>query len=1039
MNVPDMVALFITFSNRFVPLGLTVILQSTIIIISGLLVLKFLRERHSSLQSAVLRAILIVIIVSPLVTVLFIRLRINRLQVPLPVKTETVKRQQSRKKSTEAPKQLPRVTNNVRSGDMMTKKSSNVKTVVENVPGHQQKGSTTDTLHKTKPSQVNEHYSQVYPPPQIKTEAGQDSKKNEAIHFPGTIADIQVLLYCVFTATWIIASLFYLLKSLIVALCIAYIRHTGYTAKKSYQSLCKDTASILGMSAPSVLQHPVVKGAFVCGFIKPAIVIPYNHREKDLATREVFLHELAHLARHDNLWNLVCQVAIILLPVQPLISTFIKRLSYINEFACDDYVIAHGGNKRSYAIQLFNISKAYHPGIPEATIGTGIISSPSPILERIERILDTSYIRIIKVKAFEVLSVIVFSLSSLTLSGFVGFKGNHANGKRPISPAVKQHIERIITHIPDERPHQQTIQIGSSLELVQQPNTYEDNSTKEDTITATMNTERLDEKRDDSGTSEFADSGDVSTPETTAREMTNLITHNPGAERIAELSAPDSEPVTAHYTVQDQDTTTKPQTESVATGDNVPDSEAAPTTVSADSLFMTNSHQTSFASYVMRDNDRPAPVPLPVEITYNYSDADRGNPEESKWGDIYQAADRNQKCPIWSPVGSWIAYSDPKYGIWMVPTDGGEPQLVYDNYQNIRVGKYNFMHAGLETLSFSPNGKEIAFTLEVFDREADFDFDSLYDSRLNNTSITEYAPVYLIASVNVDTGEKRIIAEDTKSGSWSRDGRYFTYSKHSSPELHVIDLNTGEDHILIHETALSPCFSADNRSIFFSGETSDSTTELFSIPTGGGTPKQLTFHENDSPVEARIVTDCSPNGEWVLYTGSMSDHSFLGAFNTLTGSHRELFPDEPFSLRSGKFSSDGNQICFYLSTTDKLGPVQKLYIGKFALPSDVQDITEQETGTEPESLSLTGNFPNPFNASTTIEFSIPSDGFVRLAVYNILGQKVRELSAGDMAQGTHTMVWNGRDDNGMTVSNGTYISHLQLGNHTTTRRMMLLK
>ena len=80
-----------------------------------------------------------------------------------------------------------------------------------------------------------------------------------------------------------------------------------------------------------------------------------------------------------------------------------------------------------------------------------------------------------------------------------------------------------------------------------------------------------------------------------------------------------------------------------------------------------------------------------------------------------------------------------------------------------------------------------------------------------------------------------------------------------------------------------------------------------------------------------------------------------------------------------------------------------------------------------------------FPKQRNIEFMLPSDGFVRMSVYNILGQKIRELSVGEMSQGTHSIVWNGKDDNGMTVSNGTYISHLQLGNQTTTRRMMLLK
>ncbi len=101
------------------------------------------------------------------------------------------------------------------------------------------------------------------------------------------------------------------------------------------------------------------------------------------------------------------------------------------------------------------------------------------------------------------------------------------------------------------------------------------------------------------------------------------------------------------------------------------------------------------------------------------------------------------------------------------------------------------------------------------------------------------------------------------------------------------------------------------------------------------------------------------------------------------------------------------------------------------------------TGVEaPETLSpfsIRGAYPNPFNASTTISFTLPASGFTQLVIYNITGQKVRELAAGEMKAGTHSIIWNGCDDNGTAVSSGIYILRLKSGKLSATGRMLLMK
>ncbi|MBN1290851.1 MAG: T9SS type A sorting domain-containing protein [Candidatus Latescibacteria bacterium] len=93
----------------------------------------------------------------------------------------------------------------------------------------------------------------------------------------------------------------------------------------------------------------------------------------------------------------------------------------------------------------------------------------------------------------------------------------------------------------------------------------------------------------------------------------------------------------------------------------------------------------------------------------------------------------------------------------------------------------------------------------------------------------------------------------------------------------------------------------------------------------------------------------------------------------------------------------------------------------------------------PETLTITGNYPNPFNPSTTIEFTVPESGFADLIIYNVLGQRVRNLLSKTIPAGTHTIIFNGKDDNGIPVSSGLYISQLRTGKMTSIHKMVLYK
>ncbi|MBD3297960.1 MAG: T9SS type A sorting domain-containing protein [candidate division Zixibacteria bacterium] len=93
----------------------------------------------------------------------------------------------------------------------------------------------------------------------------------------------------------------------------------------------------------------------------------------------------------------------------------------------------------------------------------------------------------------------------------------------------------------------------------------------------------------------------------------------------------------------------------------------------------------------------------------------------------------------------------------------------------------------------------------------------------------------------------------------------------------------------------------------------------------------------------------------------------------------------------------------------------------------------------PTGWTLAQNSPNPFNASTTIEFTLPRASDVNLEIFNVLGQSVRRLHSGFLEPGTYLADWDGRNQSGQVANSGVYFYRLRTNQFTETRKMLLLK
>jgi hypothetical protein len=427
--------------------------------------------------------------------------------------------------------------------------------------------------------------------------------------------------------------------------------------------------------------------------------------------------------------------------------------------------------------------------------------------------------------------------------------------------------------------------------------------------------------------------------------------------------------------------------------------------------------------------------------------------------------------PHFTPDGKWIEFDDRSAGIWKVPVEGGEPKLAFPFYTQMT---YNSDRSEIiggtvgiwGACGLSPDGKRVIGIEKTFGEDSPAmgpNPNTLPDGSPASGYMLKTFATHLLAG-NFETGEKEVIVKDAIDGRWSRDGSMFAYVKRN-PDielypgtytnlwsweqiitgLYVMDVSTGTSR-QIATLATCPYFSSDDTAVICSMKDATGFWQIFSIPLDGSSTRQLTFYgPSDNGRNAR-VSDVSPSGEWVLHTGDYTVNGLtktgLCVCNTVTGISYPLFPEADCITTDGSWSPDGKKIVLSVSYPfyDEIGRGHNgfaLYIMDFN-PDDFQKSTAVAEAL-PSGFAISGNYPNPFNPTTTISFSLPVAGTVSLAVYDVTGRKVRELVNGSLTRGAHSAVWDGSDSAGRSVSSGVYLSRLTMNGKTTANRMLLAK
>ncbi len=172
----------------------------------------------------------------------------------------------------------------------------------------------------------------------------------------------------------------------------------------------------------------------------------------------------------------------------------------------------------------------------------------------------------------------------------------------------------------------------------------------------------------------------------------------------------------------------------------------------------------------------------------------------------------------------------------------------------------------------------------------------------------------------------------------------------------------------------------------------------------------IVFRQGMLASTLKAIVNNGRNSDWNTYNINMDGNSF-------------------YSYSMVDFNGDGCEDLAYIDYFD----------GKFKVKYNFGNPVNTDEQIPQYKTHLLSNYPNPFNPETKISYSMAKAGDAELTIYNIKGQKVKNLVNDHVDAGEHSIIWNGKDLNGADVSSGVYFYRLKTADGVQNKKMLLLK
>ena len=202
------------------------------------------------------------------------------------------------------------------------------------------------------------------------------------------------------------------------------------------------------------------------------------------------------------------------------------------------------------------------------------------------------------------------------------------------------------------------------------------------------------------------------------------------------------------------------------------------------------------------------------------------------------------------------------------------------------------------------------------------------------------------------------------------------------------------------------------------------------LPSEGAAIEGLRFFISsvNNPIHRELMYECCQKNR-------NCTHFYGGRINPSPAEYTILSPDTIEYTLETELDYETTYY-WYVVTFNEFGDSIDYDIFTFTTKEFMSDKNENIL---PYVTELLGSYPNPFNPNTTIMFTLDKETNVKINVYNVKGQRVKTLLNSFMDKGEHSVLWNGTDDSGLSVSSGVYFYRMVTGDYSQTKRMLLLK
>jgi len=147
--------------------------------------------------------------------------------------------------------------------------------------------------------------------------------------------------------------------------------------------------------------------------------------------------------------------------------------------------------------------------------------------------------------------------------------------------------------------------------------------------------------------------------------------------------------------------------------------------------------------------------------------------------------------------------------------------------------------------------------------------------------------------------------------------------------------------------------------------------------------------------------------------------------------------DETYAFEFGRLSKDEKELFIYIDgdilSSPQIEVSYELFSRDGAAGNGIIELGN------PDEFRLYQNYPNPFSNQTTIKYDIAEATSVKIYIYNTVGQLVKTIDQGENSIGTHTVDWDGKNDDDETLSSGVYFYQLHTKDFNKTMKMLLVK